>query len=65
MGGLSRNNQSLPDKERCEYAGLVKACLVKWNNVPEEVSLVLLRIAIDQKAKEALADGEGYGSGIF
>ena len=53
------------EKEGYEHADLVKECLVKGNIVPVEVSLGLLRIAMDEKAKEASADGEGYGSRIF
>ncbi|KAL3797285.1 hypothetical protein HJC23_004577 [Cyclotella cryptica] len=53
------------DKEGYEHADLVKECLVKGKIVPVEVSLGLLRIAMDEKANEALADGEGYGSRIF
>lgn len=53
------------EKEGYEHADLVKECLVKGNIVPVEVSLGLLRIAMDEKAKEAAADGEGYGSRIF
>jgi len=53
------------EKEGYEHADLVKECLVKGNIVPVEVSLGLLRIAMDEKAKEASADGKGYGSRIF
>lgn len=53
------------EKEGYEHADLVKECLVKGNIVPVEVSLGLLRIAMDEKAKEASANREGYGSRIF
>lgn len=53
------------EKEGFEHADLVKECLVKGKIVPVEVSLGLLRIAMDEKANEVLADGEGYGSRIF
>lgn len=53
------------EKEGYEHADLVKECLVKGQIVPVEVSLGLLRIAMDEKANEAAADGGGYGSRIF
>lgn len=54
------------EKEGYENADLVKECLVKGNIVPVEVSLGLLRIAMDEKANESSEDGEeGYGSRIF
>lgn len=53
------------EKEGYEHADLIKECLVKGNIVPVEVSLGLLRIAMDEKANESSSDGEGYGSRIF
>jgi len=43
-----------------EHAELVKECLVQGNIVPVELSLGLLRIAMDEKAKDV-----EYGSRIF
>lgn len=53
------------EKEGYEHADLVKECLVKGNIVPVEISLDLLRLAMDEKSKEASADGKGYGSRIY
>jgi len=50
--------------ERADYphADMVKECLVQGNIVPVELSLGLLRIAMDEKADE---EDAGYGSRIF
>ena len=50
------------EREGYEHAELVKECLVNGNIVPVEVSLGLLRIAMDEQAESG---GEGYGSRIF
>ena len=50
------------------HAEFVKNCLVQGNIVPVELSLGLLRIAMDEKAAEVASsseDEEGYGSRIF
>ncbi len=50
--------------ENAEYphADLVKECLVQGNIVPVELSLGLLRIAMDEKVKDTTSE---YGSRIF
>jgi len=50
--------------EKADYphADLVKECLVEGKIVPVELSLGLLRIAMDEAAAE---EGSGYGSRIF
>jgi len=50
------------EKKDYPHADMVKECLVKGQIVPVELSLGLLRIAMDEKAQEA--DSE-YGSRIF
>lgn len=50
------------EKEDYPHADLVKECLVQGNIVPVELSLGLLRIAMDEKANEEDAE---YGSRIF
>ncbi|EED93002.1 predicted protein, partial [Thalassiosira pseudonana CCMP1335] len=51
------------EKEEFEHAELVKECLVQGKIVPVEVSLGLLRIAMDEKANEDC--DKGYGCRIF
>lgn len=55
------------EKEGFEHAELVKECLVQGKIVPVEVSLGLLRIAMDEKANEVSNEDcdKGYGSRIF
>ena len=50
------------EKKDYPHADLVKECLVQGNIVPVELSLGLLRIAMDEKANE---DDAEYGSRIF
>lgn len=56
------------EREDYPHADLVKDCLVKGNIVPVELSLGLLRIAMDEKASEGNGSGDeggGYGQRIF
>lgn len=59
VGDLLRSGA---EKKDYPHADMVKECLVKGQIVPVELSLGLLRIAMDEKAQEA--DSE-YGSRIF
>ena len=59
VGDLLRSGA---EKKDYPHAEMVKECLVKGQIVPVELSLGLLRIAMDEKAQEA---GSEYGSRIF
>lgn len=59
VGDLLRSGA---EKKDYPHADMVKECLVKGQIVPVELSLGLLRIAMDEKAQEA--DSE-FGSRIF
>ena len=59
VGDLLRTGAERPDYPQ---ADLVKECLVKGKIVPVELSLGLLRIAMDERADE---DDSEYGSRIF
>ena len=59
VGDLLRSGA---EKEDYPHADMVKECLVKGQIVPVELSLGLLRIAMDEKAQEV---GSKYGSRIF
>mmetsp|Transcript_9956 Transcript_9956/g.14940 ORF Transcript_9956/g.14940 Transcript_9956/m.14940 type:complete len:468 (+) Transcript_9956:52-1455(+) len=59
VGDLLRSGA---EKKDYPHADMVKECLVKGQIVPVELSLGLLRIAMDEKAQEA---GSEFGSRIF
>lgn len=59
VGDLLRSGA---EKKDYPHADMVKDCLVKGQIVPVELSLGLLRIAMDEKAQEV---GSEYGSRIF
>lgn len=59
VGDLLRSGA---EKKDYPHADMVKECLVKGQIVPVELSLGLLRIAMDEKAQEV---GSQYGSRIF
>ncbi|KAL7426387.1 hypothetical protein ACHAXM_000435 [Skeletonema potamos] len=59
VGDLLRSGA---EKKDYPHADMVKECLVKGQIVPVELSLGLLRIAMDEKAQEV---GSEYGSRIF